>query len=358
MDPRELLAKEQDDGLIRRSFGLEIKSIDEKARSAHFVFSAATLDSYDEIVEQDWDLTRYQKNPVVLYNHNRGAMFTEPKHSLPIGYAKNVGVVNGQLEGDVFFASEKANPLAEQCWNCLQEGVLRAGSVGFAPGDVRSETINGKDIYRLSKNKLFEYSLTPIGACEDALANSTGESRDHEKLKTLAAKCAANTAPQSAEGNQMDLDKLQAEITRLTAENTANSEKATASEREAIDVKAKLSELQASFDAQSVTLKTLTAEKVALEGANIAAEVKLLEGKKITPSQTDDYIELRVTMGAEKFDAFVAKMPDLVFSRDVTGKNVGDAINTSTGRTNAAGSAVLKAAREAASKAANKLNGD
>jgi hypothetical protein len=373
MDPNDLLAQ-QDDGLIRRTFGLTVKSVNEDERSIDYVFSTNSIDSYDEIVEQDWDLTRYHKNPVVLYNHNRGALFGTPKDSLPIGYAKNVGVVNGRLEGTVCFASESANPFAEQCWKCAKEGVLRAGSVGFDPGDAYAETRDGKDIYRLCKNKLFEFSLTPIGACEDAIAKSAG-TRDRElsRIKTMAARHAAPTAPPSSgEGDTVDPEKMKAEIERLTAENKTAIELASSVEKEAADARAKLAdisskhtelqtqhtELQAKFTAQAAELKALTDAKDKLEGESIATEVNALVGKKLIPAQVDDYIELRVTMGSEKFAAFVAKMPDVVYSKDITGASPADATNTATGRKSSASGAVLKAAQEAARKAANKFIGD
>ena len=373
MDPNDLLAR-QDDGLIRRTFGLTVKSVDEDTRSIRYVFSTNSIDSYDEIVEQDWDLSRYIKNPVVLYNHNRGAIFGTPKDSLPIGYAKNVGVVDGQLEGTVFFASESANPFAEQCWRCAKEGVLRAGSVGFDPGDAYAETRDGKDIYRLCKNKLFEFSLTPIGACEDAIAKSAG-TRDRElsRIKTMAAKHAATTAPPtSGEGTAMDPEKMKAEIERLTTENKTAIELASAVEKEAADARAKLADLsakhtelqvqhtdlQAKCATQATELKSLTDAKDKLEGESIATEVNALVGKKLTPAQVEDYIELRVEKGAEKFASFVAKMPDLPYSQDITGSTPADATNTSTGRKSSASGAVLKAAQEAARKAANKFTGD
>jgi HK97 family phage prohead protease len=353
---------EQDDGLFRRSFGIEVNSIDEEKRSGRFVFSSESIDSYGEIVEQSWKLKRYKKNPVILYNHN--SRTNSPADSLPIGKAEDVKMVDGCLEGTVIFASEKANPLAEQCWNLFKEGCLRAGSVGFMPGDVRCEKRGGQDTYILSNNELFEFSLTPLPANADAVAKSTNgpRNRDIERLKTLAAKSAALTAPPtSGEGpGDMDPEQLAAEIERLKAESEALNVKAIATEKEATDLRVKYAELQTKFDAQALELKTLTDEKAVLEGKAVNAEVQALVGKKIAPSQVADFIELRIEKGAEKFAAFVSKMTDMVHTTDVIKDTEATAVNTSTGRnkTNSANSAIQKAALEAAAKAQSKFAGD
>ena len=67
------------------------------------------------------------------------------------------------------FASAKANPLAEQVWQSVQERTLRAVSVGFKPREVRKETRDDKDVYVLSDNDLYEISVVPIPSNPEAL---------------------------------------------------------------------------------------------------------------------------------------------------------------------------------------------
>lgn len=348
--------EQPDDGLIRRSFGLKISSIDEKERTARFVMSTDSIDSYDEVVEQSWDLRRYEKNPVFLYNHNRSAWFGKPEDSLPIGKALDVSLVNGALEGTFKFASGDANPFAETCWRCFKEGILCAGSVGFIPGSVRMEKRDGKEIYVLSDNELFEFSLTPLPANADAVARSAGASRtkERERLKAMAERSAAqkNTqAPDGAERSTMDLEKMKAEIDRLTAAEKSASDRAQAAESEAATLKSANEDLAKKLTAAESRVKELTDAADKAEGEAIALEVKALVGKKITPAQEADYIELRTDMGKEKFAAFIAKQADLVLSQDVTGSNAGDAVNTSTGRQRSGATSVLKHALAAAERA-------
>jgi HK97 family phage prohead protease len=140
---------------------LTLRSMSESTRSADFIASTASIDSYGEIVEQKWHLERYLRNPVVLYAHN--------SREMPIGHAKNVRVTSTGLECSVTFLSAKANPLAEQVWQAMKEGALRAVSVGFFPNTVRTEKRNEKDVTVLSDNELYEISVVPIPANEDAV---------------------------------------------------------------------------------------------------------------------------------------------------------------------------------------------
>lgn len=149
---------------------LQIKSLRLEERQADFVASTEALDADGDIVEQKWDLERYRKNPVVLFGHS--------SKDLPIGHATNVGVKDGQLQATIVFASEKANPLAEQVWQSVQERTLRAVSVGFKPREVRQETRNDKDVYVLSDNELYEISVVPIPSNPEALT----------RMKALASK--------------------------------------------------------------------------------------------------------------------------------------------------------------------------
>src|SRR5687768_10251178 len=107
---------EPSEDLVRRSFGITVRSINDDERSVDVIASTDAIDAYGEIVEQDWDLKRYRANPVVLYNHNReGWLETlDPEYTLPVGFAKNVGVVDGKLQATLCFVDEKASPMAER----------------------------------------------------------------------------------------------------------------------------------------------------------------------------------------------------------------------------------------------------
>jgi len=134
---------------------------DPESRSASFVFSTSGIDRAGDRIEQVWRLGGFQKNPVALFAHNT--------RELPIGRAENVSVVGGELHGDIVFASEAANPLAQKVWLLYQEKILNAVSVGFIPHSTRWERENDEEIFVMSDNELVEVSVVPVPANEEAL---------------------------------------------------------------------------------------------------------------------------------------------------------------------------------------------
>lgn len=172
--------------LFQRNFSVRAIS-DPKSgeRWVDVVASTPELDSYDEIVEQDWILDRFNANPVVLWAHC--------SWQLPIGSASNV-VINqetGNLEMRLNFCDEKANPLGPQVYESYRQRSLRAVSVGFFPQSTRWEKKDGKDVLILSRNVLVEISATPIGANPSALAKSYARAR--ERAMAIATRKAAPT---------------------------------------------------------------------------------------------------------------------------------------------------------------------
>ena len=152
--------------LFHRSLAASSRSFNENARTCDFIASTNALDSYDEIVEQDWDLSRYRANPVVLWAHN--------SRELPIGQCTRCEVTNGRLECTIKFEKHEK---AETVFQMVKSGTLRAVSVGFVPGRVTTETRGGKDVVVLRNNKLHEISVVSIPANAEALAKSLGGRR-------------------------------------------------------------------------------------------------------------------------------------------------------------------------------------
>src|SRR5688572_28919052 len=125
--------------IVRRPVVVREDSIDEKNRTVRMLASSEAVDSYGDIVHQDFLLERYAKNPVVLYGHNRVGVFGaggDPKWTLPIGYSTEVGVGSEGLEATMHFVTKKANPFAEDVWQGIVERSLRPSSIGFFPDDV------------------------------------------------------------------------------------------------------------------------------------------------------------------------------------------------------------------------------
>lgn len=269
--------------LVHRALGF--KSLDKQTRSVRFVASTDAIDSYDEIVEQDWMLDRFKANPVILFGHD--------SRSLPIGKALDVAVVeeNGrkQLEATIQLVSADANPLAEQVWNSLNEGSLRAVSVGFIPNDYRFEKRDGREVFVLSKNELHEISVVPIPANPEALA----------KMKAKALAAAGREPPNTASAANTESTMTEKEMQERVAK--ADAEKALA-EKQFADLQKDHAALKTELAATQGTVKALETDRDAhkaradqAEASVIEAEVSSLVGVKIAPAEKDTFVELRKT---------------------------------------------------------------
>ena len=277
--------------------GLALKSVNKDARTVDFIASTDAIDSYDEIVEQDWILDRYLSNPVVLFGHN--------SRDLPIGTATRCEVVEAsgrkQLECTIQFLTAAANPMAEQVWHAVQEGGLRAVSVGFMPGDYRFEKRNGVEVFVLSQNTLHEISVVPIPANPEALAKMKSKARgvvdgntEKKTMKTIEEYAAAL----AKSGAELELTQKQ-----LGDASTAK----TNAESKLVTLDGAFARLVTCLAVVGISLKAgepreeqvvkavekLGAENAALTEKTIAAEVEALVGVKISPAEKDTFVELR-----------------------------------------------------------------
>lgn len=280
----------RDERLVSRS--LSLKSIDREARTCDFVASTDAVDSYDEIVEQDWNLERFKANPIVLYGHNSWS-------KMPIGQCTACDVVmrdgRPQLECTIKFASKEANPEAEMVWQLVQERVLRAVSVGFRPGDYRLEKRNGQDVYVLSQNELHEISVVPIPANPEALAKMRARAK---------AKAAKTTAPDGREENStMTLEEMKALLAQRESEKSA-------AEKELADARTRVAALEAQNSVLSGERDALKAETAKLAASLVEREVEALVGVKITPAEKELFVEL-ATSNRDLFTKMVAQRSDL-----------------------------------------------
>jgi len=287
--------------------GLELRSFDKTSRHVEFVASTDAVDSYEEIVEQDWQLERYRANPVVLFGHD--------SRDLPIGKATFCEVVqrNGrmQLECTIQIASAKANPLAEQVWNSIEEGTLRAVSVGFIPGEVRAEKRSGRQVLVLSKNELIEISVVPIPANPEALA----------KMKAKAFAAATENqqlALPAVTENTMDEKQMNERVAKADAEKGHAEKVLTDTQKELTSTKAALAAVEATVKAVETDRDAQKARAEKAEAGVIDAEVEALVGKKIAPAEKADMVELAKT-NRPLFERIVKARPEMKLLGGVSG---------------------------------------
>ncbi len=133
------------------------------ARSVDVVASTEAVDSYGTVLK-GWDLERYQRAPVVLWNHDR--------IGLPIGSAENVRLEGGELRMSIRFVDAAANPIAEQVYQGVKQGAIRGVSVGFAPrSDIKVTMDEGAEVDTLDGLELLEVSLCAVPANPEAVVD-------------------------------------------------------------------------------------------------------------------------------------------------------------------------------------------
>jgi HK97 family phage prohead protease len=196
-DPRERGAArehadaEESHGLHVRS--LHVRAVRKEAREVDAVASTEALDSYDEIVRANWDLKRFQANPVILWAHNRF------EDRLPVGRAKDVRVDDGQLLMTVVF--DAVTVFDEQVFQKYVNGTLRGFSVGFNPRTITVEKVDGEEVVVLDDNELFEVSCVPIPSNPEALARA--RTRAIEAAREAARFRTPTTTTRTHEGRPM-----------------------------------------------------------------------------------------------------------------------------------------------------------
>ena len=121
-----------------------------------------TLNSYGyRVLTEGVDITQYERNPILLYMHNRGKA---------IGLIKDIKKENGEITGELAF--DEATELSAQCKKQWDFGSLRMVSIGFEiieTSEAAEFIVPGQRYATVTKARLIEVSLVDIGANNDAI---------------------------------------------------------------------------------------------------------------------------------------------------------------------------------------------
>jgi HK97 family phage prohead protease len=133
-----------------------------------FLLSDESVNSYGFAVKtQGIDLKRFKKNPVMLFNHERGQV---------IGKWENLRKQGGKLFADAVFSetTEKGREIAEQ----VRNGFLNAVSIGIEATE--RTYIDGIDT--ITKSVLNEVSIVDIPANENAVRHEEGKGENENLI--------------------------------------------------------------------------------------------------------------------------------------------------------------------------------
>lgn len=242
-----------------------------------------TLNSYGYRVLTDGvDISQYERNPILLYMHNRGKA---------IGLIKDIKRENEEITGEPVF--DEATELSCQCKKQWDFGSLRMVSIGFEiieTSEAAELIVPGQRYATVTKARLIEVSLVDIGANNDAI-------RLHKdgQLITLSE---GGDCP-LPRLNHKPINRPQMELKALalqlglpeTADETA--------------VNAKLAELKAAND----EAENIRKENEQLKFSQITASVDgAIAAKKIPADKKQFFLDLGKKVGIETLNATLATM--------------------------------------------------
>lgn len=268
--------------VVVRSNGLQLRDLRSDSREADFVASTDSIDRYDEIVKQDWQLERFKKNPVALYAHK--------SRELPIGVVTRCEVINGQLECTIKFLEKDDNPEAEKVWRCVKAGALRAVSVGFYPHSYSFEKRGDREVLVLSENELLEISVVTVPGNAEALAKAA-----HEKMKARAMARVAKTEPaetRAEETNMNELELARQAMASKDAELAAVKAMGDLVKKELEDTKAKLAASEKTFSDLALSFKEQGEKLAKVEDELVGLVVEEQNGVKFYPAEKDAMLSL------------------------------------------------------------------
>lgn len=237
-----------------------------------------TLNSYGyRVLTEGVDITQYERNPILLYMHNRGKA---------IGLIKDIKRENGEITGEPVF--DEATELSCQCKKQWDFGSLRMVSIGFEvieTSEASEHLVPGQRYATVTKSRLIEVSLVDIGANNDAI-------RLHKngQLITLGdgGECPLPLLNHKPNNNpQMDIKTLALQLgLPETADEAA--------------VNAKLAELRGSKEESD----KMRAENEQLKLAQITTAIDAaVAAKKIPADKKQHFIEMGKKLGIEDLNA-------------------------------------------------------
>ncbi len=264
-----------------------------------------SLNSYGtRVLTAGMNVEQYQRNPVLLYMHERGNV---------IGYVKDLKVEDGEVTGELMF--DEASELSVRCKKQYEFGSLKMVSAGLDILETSEDPellVQGQTRPTVTKSKLFEVSLVDVGSNDDAIVLQ----KDGKKI-TLGkdSECPLPLLNNNNQNQKQMEQKMVAMQLGLPA---------TATEAE---INAKLDELKTAKEEN----ERLQQKNAALTLTSITAAVEKAVGeKRITPDKKDEFINLGKEVGQEKLESILSAISPQMKLSSVIGHQGGAATEPTT----------------------------
>lgn len=258
----------------------------------------SSVNSYGtRVLTNGLDISQYERNPVLLYMHERGTV---------IGYMKDLRLEGDELTGEPVF--DEASELSQRCKKQWDFGSLRMVSIGIdiiETSESPEHILQGQSRPTITKSKLDEVSVVDIGANDDAIVlKKDGRRLINENINEVLHLMKPNNNQQKSK--EMKLNEI---ALLLGLPETADETKV----KEAIS---SMMELQSALEASNKEVETLSAqiatlkeEKEAMELAGITGAVdKAIAERRIEASKKEQFVELGKKVGVEELENVFAAM--------------------------------------------------
>lgn len=255
-----------------------------------------SLNSYGfRVLTSGMDVTQYNRNPVLLYMHERGNV---------VGYVKDLKVENNEVTGELMF--DCASELSQRCKKQFEFGSLRMVSAGLdilETSEDASVLVQGQTRPTITKSKLFEVSVADVGANDDAIVLQR-----NGKQITLGRDGDCDLPLLNNNNKQQKTEEME---NKTIALQLGLPETATEAE-----ISAKITELNAVKEQNASLMKEK--DKLTLESiTNLVTHA--IADKRLEEKDKDQFVELGKKIGTEELEKTLKAMHPAVKLSSVIG---------------------------------------
>ena len=243
------------------------------------IWTDEELNSYGfRVLTSGIDLTRFEKNPVMLFNHHR-TLYGKKDEILPIGIWKNYGAGEGGImSGEPVF--DKKDDFAAKIADKVEGGFLKACSIGIRIIEVSEAPEHlkpGQTRATVTKCELREVSIVDIPSNPNAAGIVLYDDNDRVIELSDERECPVRLIHKQTNHKPMKEIALKLGL----PENAGDAEVLSAITRLQESHKQEIAALQAAKEKAESEVKRLSEEKAAGEKAEASAQVEqaIKEGK-------------------------------------------------------------------------------
>lgn len=190
---------------------IEVKapSEDSPFRDVVAIISVEEEDRDGDIIDvKGIDISAYERNPVVLWNHD---------HGIPIARNIAMGKSGNDIMATARFPEEGISEKADEVYGLIKAGVINATSIGFMPDfdemdERKADNSPWGTGYNFKQSELLEYSFVSVPSNRSALVQQRSFLAENLKGKPQEAKSnespTATTEPPPTTPQEKPVDKL------------------------------------------------------------------------------------------------------------------------------------------------------